>query len=277
MMPIFSLAHLTFAPLSPPQAIELAARLGYGAVGVRILPAAPGGDWSPLIEDPALLAATRAAITATGVGVFDVEIVRIGPDFAVERVRRFLEVAGEIGARAVLVAGDDPDEGRLVASYAAFCAAADEHGLTADLEFMPWTAVRSAAAARRVVEASGAANGGVLVDALHFARSATSLADVAALPRRFLHYAQLCDASAVVPATVEGLVHDARRARLLPGEGGIDLPGLLRALPADLPISLEIPHEVRKTALGVETWARLAIEHARSTIETARGSGPRAG
>lgn len=275
MAPIFSLAHLTFAPLSPPEAIELAARLGYGAVGVRLLPAAPGGDWSPLIEDAALLARTRAAIAATGVGVFDVEIVRIGPDFTVERVRRFLEVAAAIDAKAILVAGDDPDERRLTASYAAFCEAAAPLGLTADLEFMPWTAVPNAAAAARVVEASGAENGGVLVDALHFARSATSFADVAALPRRRLHYAQLCDASAVVPATVEGLVHDARKARLLPGEGGIDLVGLLRALPADLPISLEIPNDARQTALGVETWARLAIEHGRAIVAAARGAEPR--
>jgi len=29
---------------------------------------------------------------------------------------------------------------------------------------------------------------------------------------------------------------------VLPGEGGLDLTGLLRALPTDLPLSLEIPY-----------------------------------
>ena len=37
------------------------------------------------------------------------------------------------------------------------------------------------------------------------------------------------------------IIRQAREDRLLPGEGGLDLRGLLRALPPDLPMSLEIP------------------------------------
>jgi sugar phosphate isomerase/epimerase len=37
------------------------------------------------------------------------------------------------------------------------------------------------------------------------------------------------------------LLHQARAERLMPGDGGLDLAGILRALPADLPIGLEIP------------------------------------
>ncbi len=44
MSRVYSLAYLTSAPLPPPEAISLAAQLGYGAVGLRALPAAPGGD-----------------------------------------------------------------------------------------------------------------------------------------------------------------------------------------------------------------------------------------
>ncbi|MDK9696537.1 MAG: sugar phosphate isomerase/epimerase [Siculibacillus sp.] len=260
---MFSLAHLTFAPLAPPEAIRLAARLGYGAVGLRALPAAAGGAFSPLVADAALRRETRAAIEATGVGVLDMEIVRLGAGFTIETVRPFLAVSAELGARAVLVAGDDPDRGRLVASFATLAEAAASFGLTADLEFMPWTAVPDARTALAVVEAAGASNGGVLVDALHFARSETSLDDVAAIPRERLHYAQFCDAPAEIPATVEGLIHDARHRRLLPGDGGIDLAGLVARLPADLPIGLELPNETAKAELGVEAWAARAIERAR--------------
>lgn len=270
MEPVYSLAYLTAAPLSPPEALSLAAQLGYGAVGLRALPAAPGGDFSPLIENPALLRETRARIADTGIAVFDVEIIRLGPGFDIDAVRPFLDVCGALGAKAVLVAGDDPDEARLTASFAAFCDAAAPYGLSADLEFMPWTQVPDAKTALRIATAAGRANGGILVDALHAARSATSLADIAALPRTMLNYAQLCDAPAEIPTTVEGLIQTARCERLLPGDGGIDLIGIASALPADLPLSLELPNFGQKEALGIEEWARQALARARSIVAQRR-------
>jgi len=263
---LYSLAYLTAAPLSPPDVVTLGARLGYGAVGVRALPAAPGGAFDPLIEDRALLRETVARIKDTGVGVFDVEIVRLAPDFAVEQFRPFLDVCGALGARAVLVAGDDPDEARLTASYAAFCDAAAPYGLSADLEFMPWTAVANARTALRIVAGAAKSNGGVLVDSLHAGRSATTPADIAAIPRAYLHYAQICDAPTPTPATNEELIFTARCARLPPGEGGIDLAGIFAALPAGLPVSVEVPHEVRKPAVGVEAWARDMLADARRIL-----------
>lgn len=267
MSRVYSLAYLTAAPLSPPDVVTLAARLGYGAVGVRALPAAPGGDFDPLIEDKALLRETRARIAETGVGVFDVEIVRLAPDFTVERFRPFLDVCGALEAKAVLVAGDDADEARLTASYAAFCDAAAPYGLSADLEFMPWTNVPDCKSALRIVRAAGRPNGGILVDALHTGRSATTLADLAAVPREMLHYAQICDAPVPTPRTNEELIFTARCARLPPGEGGIDLEGIFAALPADLPVSVEIPHHERKAWVGVEAWSRDALAASRRILE----------
>ena len=260
MEPLYSLAYLTGTPLSPPDAISLAAELGYQAVGLRATPAAPGGDFSLLMEEPALLRATVARAKATGVGVFDVEIVRLKPDFDVTGFRRFLDMCGELGAKAVLVAGDDANERRLIDSYAAFCAAAAPYGLTADLEFMPWTDVPDARTALRIVMGAGQPNGGVLVDALHAGRSTTTLDDIRAIPSRHLHYAQICDGAAETPTTDEGLIFDARCARLLPGEGGIDLVSMLRAAPPGVPISLECP--TRHRALGVPALERARLGRA---------------
>src|SRR3954468_24112012 len=161
-MPILSLAYLTSAPLSPPDAISLAAELGYQAVGLRARPVAPGAAFSPLIEDAGLLRETAARMKATGVAVFDVEIVRLGPDFDPETVRPFLETCRTLDAKAVLVAGDDPDEARLTASFAAFCKAAAPYGLTGDLEFMPWTKVPDAKTAQRIAVNAGQPNARVL-------------------------------------------------------------------------------------------------------------------
>lgn len=266
----YSLAYLTAAPLLPPDAVSLAARLGYHHVGFRVLPVAPGADYAPLAENPALLRETRARMADTGVSVFDLEIVRLLPDFSLEAVRPLLETGAKLGARAVLVGGDDPDFGRLVANFVAFAEAAADHGLTADLEFMPWTTTPDAATARRVIEAARVGNGRILVDAIHVARSGTTIADLAALEPGWLSYAQICDAPARHPGSVEGLLHAARQERLLPGEGELPLTDMFNALPADLPISIEIPHKRLKAALGVEEWARRALDTTRRLLEAER-------
>jgi hypothetical protein len=52
------------------------------------------------------------------------------------------------------------------------------------------------ATAGRIVEKAGMANAGVLVDGLHFDRSASSIGDIAAMPAGRFHYWQLCDGPA---------------------------------------------------------------------------------
>jgi len=271
MTHIYSLAYLT-APMAPPDALALAGKIGYQAIGVRIAPAAPGGDFSPLATEPAMLRETIRRMADTGVRVFDVEIARIGPQFGVDSSASFLETAAVLNARAILVAGDDPDEPRLTDSFASLCRAAAPYGITANLEFMPWTAVKDVKTALRIVTNANQPNGRVLVDTLHAARSTTTLEEIARLPRQLLSYAQLCDAPADIPATDDGLIHTARCARLLPGDGGIDLVRLVQALPADLPFSLEIPNVEWLAGVGPEEWARRALAATRGIV--ARATGP---
>jgi sugar phosphate isomerase/epimerase len=256
----YSLAYLTAPHASVPQAISLAAELGYSAVGLRLQPNAPGAPHQPLLGNVALLREARARLADTGVGVFDLEIIRIGEQFDPAFYLPLLEAGAALGARAVLVAGDDADEGRLAQNYARLCEVLRPYGLTADLEFMPWTGVKDARAALRVVQAAGTpSNAGVLVDALHFGRSATTLQDIAALPAPLLHYAQICDAPAGQHFSTEALIHTAREARMLPGEGSIDVRGLFATLPQSLPVSVEIPDFKRAAVLGEKAWAAAAL------------------
>ncbi|MGL5736270.1 MAG: sugar phosphate isomerase/epimerase family protein [Beijerinckiaceae bacterium] len=268
MARIFSLAFSTPGAMPAPDMVTLAADAGFDAVGFRMLPAAPGGPVQALIGDTLLLRETLARLKDTGLTVVDAEIVRINAAFDVAATQPFLETAAALGARHILVAGDDPDEARLIGNYAAFCQAAARYTLTADLEFMPWAAVKSAGDALRVVRAAAQPNSGIIVDALHVARSATTLADLAAIPRDLLHYAQLCDARGPTPATDEGLIYTARCARLLPGDGDGDIAGMLGALPPDLPIGVEIPNDAERARLGVSEWARRTL----AACRTAAGS-----
>lgn len=263
MHPTLSLACLTALNLTPPQLLRVAARIGCASAGLRLLPASPGGTAYPLMDDARMLSATLAAMADTGVAVFDLEIVRLNAQFDAARLQPLFEVGQRLGAKAVLVGGDDPERSRLIDNYARLCEAAAPYGLSCDLEFMPWTAVKDLAAAKAVVGATRCANAGVLVDALHFARSRSRLEDLDDLPREWLHYAQLCDAPGEIPADDAGLIHTARCERLLPGEGGIDLAALFRRLPADLPVSLEIPNDPRAPIIGAEAWGREVMAAAR--------------
>lgn len=263
-----ALAPITTPELAPPETVEVAARAGYAQVGLRLLPSSPGAFAWPLATDAALRRETLARLRDTGVGVLDIDIIRQAPTCDPAAYDRFFETGATLGARAVLLAADDPDRSRLVGNFAMLCTRAARFGLTIDLEFMPWTAVPDLAAALEVLEASDQSNAGVVIDTLHVARSNTSLAALRAVSRRWLHYMQICDAPAEAPTTTEALIHAARNERLFPGEGGLDLAGMVQALPADLPISIEVPRETLARTVPPEGRARLALEATRRLLAT---------
>lgn len=251
-----SLAYLTSHRCSPAEAIRIASQTGYQYVGLRLWPNGPGAPQQHLIDEPAALHETQAVLRDTGVGVFDLEIIRINADFNPHTWDALYDIGAQLQARAILIAGDDDDEVRLTHNYARLCEVMQPYGMTADLEFMPWTAVKDAQSALRIVRNAGMpSNAGILVDALHFGRSTTTLDDIRAIPHSLLHYAQICDAQAGTQFTVEHMIHTARCERLLPGEGTIDLAGLFAALPADLPVSVEVVNFPREATTPPSDWA----------------------
>lgn len=265
-----SLAFLTTFDVGPVEAVRIAAVTGYQMVGLRILPAAASGEADyPLLTDDALLRDVRSALADTGMRVGDVEIVRLKPQNDWDLLARFVDRCSALGARHVLVAGDDKDPSRLVESFARFCDLAAPASLTADLEFMPWTAVPDLKAASAIVEAANRPNGGVLVDALHFDRSATTLDEIAALPRARVNYVQFCDGAVPYDPRDEGLIRIARSERLFPGQGGIDLIGLAHAIPDDVTVSVEVPHRALAEKVDAQGRATMAIAAAQAILRAA--------
>ncbi|WP_431272037.1 hypothetical protein [Dankookia sp. P2] len=100
MEPFLSLAHLTVLDLPPPAVIRVAAEAGCRAVGLRLLPVAPGAAGYPLQDDPTLLRETQAAMAATGIAVADLEIVMLRPETRVADFLPFFE-AGRSSARSM--------------------------------------------------------------------------------------------------------------------------------------------------------------------------------
>ena len=259
-----SLAHLTLLHLSPPELIRVAAGAGYDFVGLRLLPATPGGP-AYLLGDAPMVRETKRAIADTGVGVFDVEIVWLKPETRAENFKACLELGAELGARAVLVVGSDPERERLVDQFAAVCDIAAPLGLTINLEAMRFSTVRSVGEALAVALASGRDNAGVLIDTLHFHFCDNSLDDLQDIPERMLNYMQVCDGPADRPHSDDAMIQVARGGRLLPGEGAIDLASILRRLPQTLPVSLEAPNATLH--LTDEERARRGLAATRAVLE----------
>ena len=260
----YSLAYLTSHRCTPAESIRAAAHTGYQFVGLRLWPNAPGAPQQQLIGQPSALRETLAAQRDTGVGVFDLEIIRIDEHFHPHAWDALYDVGAQLQARAILVAGDDADESRLTDNYARLCEVMLPFGMTADLEFMPWTAVKDASSALRIVRNAGMpANAGILVDALHFGRCTSNLQDIRAIPRQLLHYAQICDAEGGTQFSVEQMIHTARCERLLPGDGTIDIAGLFNTLPADLPVSVEVVNFEREKTADPAQWAGICLTASR--------------
>jgi sugar phosphate isomerase/epimerase len=256
----FSLAHLSALELTPPELVMVAGEAGYDYVGLRLVAVTPGGAAWDLKRDRRMMAMTRACMNDTGVGVLDVELARLEPDTDIESFRSCLEGGAELGAKHVLTQGDDPDLDRLADRYAALCEMAAPLGLSCDIEFIPWLRTRTLADAVALVRAAGKDNGGVMIDTLHFARAGCRPEELDGLPASWFRYMQLCDAPRQRPPTLEGLLYAAREERLFPGEGELELVEVLRRLPKDIPIAIEIPTETLAFTAPPEERARLARE-----------------
>lgn len=237
--------------------VSCAAQAGYSHLGLRLHPVMPNLDTSyPIIGDTPMVREVLRRLDDTGLTVLDVEFVRLTPDVRIADYVPMLETAARLGARHVLAGGNDPDEQRLTERFADLCDAAAPFGLSANLEPIPLFELRNLAQAARVLAAADRSNSGIVIDPIHFDRGGDSFEDIARVPRKWLHYMQLCDAPAERPADAAGLQFQARYERMIPGAGGLDLPGLLRALPRDIPIALEVPMASLARTVGAEERAR---------------------
>ncbi len=255
---VLSLAALSVFELTPPAMVSCAAEAGYAMVGLRLMPATTTEPVFPVIGDTPMVREIAQRLAGTGVRLLDIEVFKLTPETEVRAFLPALETGARLGASQVLVANYEPDEARFCERFAALCELGVPLGLTLNLEPMPWTSAPNLGVASRLVARAGMDNGGILVDAIHFDRGGNVPADLAAVPRSRFHYLQLCDAPGERPNDTEGLLHQARAERLMPGDGELDLAGLLRALRDDVPIALEVPMQaMAKTVDAVERAKRM--------------------
>lgn len=232
MNPI-SLASGVMPDTSPVDTVRAAAAGGFDSVGLWVDPAA----WSA-----ATTSATRAALADSGLPVLDVEVIWLKPDDDLALHRKVIDVGAELGAKNVLCVSSHPDAGATVAALTALCRHAEGSGMRVALEFGIFTTVRDLTGAMGILDAVGHPLRAVLIDPIHVDRSDSSIAAIGALDPALLPYAQFCDAPAARPdpANFDAIIEDACDLRRQCGEGDLPLTALYRALPAGIPLSIEL-------------------------------------
>ena len=190
---------------------------------------------------PATSKEVKRRLAGGSVSVLDVEVVWIQPGDPDPAHDAIIDIGGDVGSRFVLIVSSDPDRSATKKRFELLCNRAQQAGLTAVLEFLPITEIKSLEDAVDVVADVGHPASGILVDTLHLVRSGGSAAALKGLDPRLFPYCQIADAPQSLPEeTYENFLSEAVDGRLLPGEGALPLTEIMKTLPQDIPVSPEI-------------------------------------
>jgi len=239
---------LTLLGMPPVDYVRLAGELGCVSVstGLTGLPLAMFGitdfslypDWS-LRDDPALRRETIAAMRDSGVVIGLAEGLRAAPDLDVASFAGDLDLFAELGAVRLNAIGMEPDIARSHDQLARLAEMTVARGMLFTIEFAPGLVIDSLEKTLAAVDHIGRDRCRVLLDSMHFFRTGGTMEQLRALAPGTIGYVQLADGPDAPPG--ESYMLDAMFARAVPGQGQLPLRELIAALPADMPISLEVP------------------------------------
>jgi sugar phosphate isomerase/epimerase len=261
-----SLSYYTVPELSAPEVVDVAADMGCQHVGLRLLNGAPSDPATPLMSDPAFRRLTLKRLRDRQLTALDASAARLRPDTQVRDFGPVLEIAAEMGVRHVLASGDDPEGDRLVENFARLCEMACQYGLRIEVEFVPWLTIASLRDAAHLIATVKRGNFGIAVDALHFDRSHSRLSELSSISPAHLRYAQICDAMPCTDYGRDDQIRIATQERLFPGDGALDLVGLLHALPPDIPLALEVPTASLAQHMPASERVRMAVTATRRVL-----------
>lgn len=238
----YELAHLSMIAVPPARLAAVAAGAGFDFTGFRLTPSPSTGVDHGILGDAKALAALCRSVDDAGIGVLDVEVVRMKGPAAVEEARPLLEAAQALGARFVIATVEDDDPVRRVDTLARVADLAAQHDTSIAVEFMLFSAARDLATCVDIVRQAGAPNVVVLADSLHLERSGGHPSDLRDYPAALFPYAQICGAPGAGPAAdPEAARAEGVRGRLLPDEGDLPVREFVAALPEGAILSVESP------------------------------------
>ncbi|MEW4467336.1 TIM barrel protein [Parasphingorhabdus sp. JC815] len=232
MSHILSLAAGTHPEFPPDQIAHAAGRSGFSHVGVTIEPEQWTAEQSK---------ATLSALRQYDLSVLDVEVVWIpeGGDLTDDH-RLIIDAGAQLGASNILVVSAEPDPDRTAAALHQLCEWAAPADMRVALEFLMITAVRSLDSALDIVKRCNHPSATLLIDSLHFQRAGHTPVDLKSIDSNLLPYSQICDGNLQCGDNFNAYLEDAVDLRSAPGEGQLPLAEILAALPAAIPLSLEV-------------------------------------
>ena len=158
-----------------------------------------------------------------------------GPDAAERDADQLLDLAAAIGAGLLHAAamGSELDLPRAADGFAALCERANAYDIDVALEFIPYYAVPDLKTAWDVVRESGASNGGICLDFMHFDRQpgGPDYDLLRGIPGEYLTYVQPTDAPPEI-ASPEDYMTQCITERPVPGDGVIDIERMVAAIEA---------------------------------------------
>jgi sugar phosphate isomerase/epimerase len=185
-----------------------------------------------------------------------------GPKGGAADADLLLDAASAIGARVLHAANMAPQLDSLAQAadgFAALCERARAHDIKVSLEFLPWYAVPDLATAWRIVQASGADNGGICLDFGHWHNQpgGPDYDLLRTIPGERISYVQPTGSPPAPFTSATDYFMRNITERPLPGEGEVDVPAIFAAL-ADIGAEPYFAYQVCNVAMaseGAETMA----------------------
>jgi sugar phosphate isomerase/epimerase len=246
----------------PLEYIDATTRAGYEAIGIRLY-RAPGRtyNFNPIVGHGGLMRDVKSALASSGLEVFDIYSFYLRPEMEWDLIMPALDFGGELGARYVLVIGDDPEWQRMGESFARLCEKIAPMGQVAVLEATVGALSPLSVAVKFMADCTND-NIGLCMDPRQTFRDEHTFETLKAADPALFPYAQINDTSPLLG-----------NAGTLPGEGVVPLYEYLDALPAGLPLSVEAQIPKGDVYSGAE-WAKISVERIRRFLEGYAASRP---
>ena len=264
---LIGLAPLSVLGTEPVDLIRAAAKTGYDFVGLRVQPVTAAEPDLNMLHGNRRQKEALAALKDTGIKVVDIEFLLLDGQVGREVWLPMMEAGAALGARSLTLAVADTDVARVTDTLAQMVADGKPLGIAPTVEPISYQAVKQLADGVPYAEAAGAR---LLLDTLHFARAFSTLEQIpAAVP--YIDMIQLCDGFLNRRADHrDGLIHESRAHREVPGEGDFPLAECVAALPESTLISMETPNP-KFAEMGLEAYAAHLLAAARRMIVAAQG------